>query len=1084
LGFRAIANLINQNKFALTFYLMTYSVQTAALNRREFFRNDPHFSPASSDTIVQLLQSAAMGSVAMQTAIVSDDAPALTYQQLWQQVTHIAQQLQHIGIKRQDTVAVVLPNGPAMAIAFLAVTRVATCAPLNPGYRTTEFEFYLTDLDAKALIVMANVDSEAIAVAEQRGIAIVQMNRSKAGDCCLSDGSGVEIPGQDVGLPEPTATDVALVLHTSGTTARPKIVPLTHGNLWTSAQNVATALRLTSTDRALNIMPLFHIHGLVGCLLATIVAGGSVICAPGFVADRFLDWLIQLQPTWYSAVPTLHQAILEQITQRDDWQSGHSLRLIRSSSSALPPQVMAAMVAAFQVPIVEAYGMTEAAHQMTCNPLDHQKPGSVGRSAGPEVAIMDAEGQMRAVGELGEVVIRGTNVTSGYTNNPIANQTAFTDGWFRTGDQGYLDADGYLFLNGRLKEIINRGGEKISPQEVDNVLMQLPQIRQAVTFAVAHPTLGEDVVAAVVLHSDRTISPTEIRQYVFERLAGFKVPSQIVVVDAIPKGPTGKLQRIGLADRLAAQLVIPTLRSRYGLETQVAEILAAELNQETIGVDDNFFLMGGDSLRGIGAVIQINDRFGLALPPPAIFEHPTVAALSRVVLEEVLRQFEALQDVAVTPGEDEEGHLRLVIYGVSVAGRSVTGKAIKQYLQSQLGDITVPYTFLSVATLPEKPTYRFRSQRLTTPPIELPDNLPDNPNVTSYVLPSVEPNVESNIISHVAPRIELERRLVEVCERVLVQDRIGVEDDLRQFRLGEFPEAALCQAIEKVCGTTVTPQQFHQTPTVAKMAERLLPGLIKQHQLWELDWNPIEPVVSDVPIDPVQDISQLPVFILNGGFYGLIAGAYHVAQQLGQTRPCYSIHARGLDGKEAPHTRIEEMAAEAIEGIRQLQPQGPYFLIGLCTGGTVAFEIAQQLRSAGESIGLLALVHTAAPKISSGQGKGFGASQVSDRPWKLPPDVEDAWRKTMPDNPHIVAVAKGIYQAQQNYRAQPYAGKMVLFQPQDGDKGAMMKGRKVWQKLAVGGLQIQRCAGDDMSMYAVHHLHALSAQLQHCLDQV
>jgi oxalate---CoA ligase len=927
--------------------------------KREGLSNDnanfPILSAPVPSTIVQVLRSAATGPVAANPAIVMDDASMLTYKQLWSQVSQIAEQLNHLGIQRQDSVAVVLPNGSAMAIAFLAVMGVGTCAPLNPGYRAAEFEFYLADLAAKALIVDAGSDSEAIAVAQQRGMVIVYIGRSVDGHLTLSDPTGIMVPmTEDLQL-EPTSSDVALVLHTSGTTARPKIVPLTHDNLWTSAQNVAKVLTLTEVDRCLNIMPLFHIHGLVGCLLATIAVGGSVICAPGFMADRFIDWLIKLQPTWYSAVPTLHQAMLEQTARRDDWQSRHRLRLIRSSSAALPPQVMQAMVAAFQVPIVEAYGMTEAAHQMTSNPLDLQKPGSVGRSAGPDVAIMDTQGQICAVGEMGEVVIRGANVTLGYANNPAANKMAFTDGWLRTGDQGYLDNEGYLFLNGRLKEIINRGGEKISPQEVDNVLMQLPQIQQAVTFAVIHPTLGEDIVAAVVLHSDREISPTEIRHYLFKKLAGFKVPSQIVMLDAIPKGPTGKLQRIGLADRLASQLIIPTLPPRYDLETCLAQIMAVTLKQATIGAKDNFFLLGGDSLRGMEAVAEINDRFGLELPPPVIFEHPTAATLSRVVLEMLLIQLADLQAVAVASGEDEDGHLRLVIYGVPVAGKLLTGKVVKQHLQARLADIAVPYTFMSVAKLPGKPTYQFQSPTVAAKPITQPAN------------------------HYVAPRIELERRLVEVCERILAHAAIGVEDDLRALSQDSLPELALLQGFDTACGMTITVDQLHQSPTVARIAEQLLPRLLKQHQLWGMDWNPIAPVVADGPIVPVQDISQLPVFILNGGFYGLIAGAYHVAQHLGQQRPCYSIHCRGLDGKEPPHTRIEDMAAEAIAGIRQIQPQGPYFLIGLCTGGTVAFEMAQQLRSTGETIGLLGVGAYGGPAGDSCQWARVWGSDWANR---------------------------------------------------------------------------------------------------------
>ena len=342
------------------------------------------------------------------------------------------------------------------------------------------------------------------------------------------------------------------MLHTSGTTSRPKLVSLTQLNLTTSAGNIAESLELTGADRCLNVMPLFHIHALMAAVLASLAAGGAVACTPGFDAFKFFDWLDDLQPSWYTAVPTMHQLILQRARGRSDVIERNPLRFLRSSSAALPPSVMEQLERAFGAPLVEAYGMTEASHQMTCNPLPPaaRKPGSVGRGTGVEVAVMDEGGGLLPGGETGEVVIRSGSVTRGYENNPEANAAAFTDGWFRTGDQGYLDRDGYLFLTGRLKEIINRGGEKVSPREVDEVLLRHPAVEQAVTFAVPHQRLGEEVAAAVVLAGGETAGERELREHAARHLAGFKVPRTIVFVDEIPKGPTGKLQRIGLAQQL------------------------------------------------------------------------------------------------------------------------------------------------------------------------------------------------------------------------------------------------------------------------------------------------------------------------------------------------------------------------------------------------------------------------------------------------------------------------------------------------------------------------------------------------------
>ncbi|HZD25467.1 MAG TPA: AMP-binding protein, partial [Alphaproteobacteria bacterium] len=448
----------------------------------------------------------------------------------------------------------VLPNGPEMAAAFVAVAGGATTAPLNPAYRTDEFDFYLGDLTAKALIVLRGEDSPARAVATQRGIPVLDLvpdGTGPAGSFTLEGADGPLAGGGEAALAG--ASDVALILHTSGTTSRPKMVPLSQANICASARHIGATLGLTADDRCLNIMPLFHIHGLMAAVLSSLAAGASVHCSPGFNALRFFQWLDEVKPTWYTAVPTMHQAILARAARNPDSVAGARLRLIRSSSSSLPPQVMAALEETFRCPVIESYGMTEAAHQMASNllPPGQRKPGTVGMAQGPEIAIMaESDGIVLPLGEAGEVVIRGPNVTAGYLENPEANVKAFTDGWFRTGDQGVLDADGYLTITGRLKEIINRGGEKISPREVDEVLMDHPAVAQAVTFAMPHDKLGEEVAAAVVLKEGTEATEAELRGFAAERLADFKVPRKVLILAEIPKGATGKLQRIGLAEKL------------------------------------------------------------------------------------------------------------------------------------------------------------------------------------------------------------------------------------------------------------------------------------------------------------------------------------------------------------------------------------------------------------------------------------------------------------------------------------------------------------------------------------------------------
>jgi acyl-CoA synthetase (AMP-forming)/AMP-acid ligase II len=486
-------------------------------------------------------------------ALAAPSTAPLAFAALRRLIADTAAALNGVGIGRGDRVAIALPSGAAAATAFLGVAAGATAAPLNPAYREDEFAFYLSDLNAKALVLPAGADSPALAVAARLNVPTIALegaDEEGAGSFRLNLGALAAASPQRGGFGE--ADDIALVLHTSGTTSRPKIVPLSQRNLSVSARNIVKTLRLTPADRGLCVMPLFHIHGLVAGVLAPLAAGGAVFCAPGFNAFRFFAWLEEARATWYSAVPTMHQAVLGRASDRREVIEANPLRFIRSSSASLPPQILAQLEAVFGAPVVESYGMTEAAHQMASNPLPpgRRRPGSVGIAAGPEIAIMDAGGALLSAGATGEIAIRGDNVTGGYENNPQANREGFTDGWFRTGDQGVMDAEGYLTITGRLKEIINRGGEKISPREVDEALMDHPAVHQAVTFAIPHPRLGEEVGAAVVAREGAEVGERELRAFVQARLADFKVPRKIVFVAEIPKGATGKLQRIGLAQKL------------------------------------------------------------------------------------------------------------------------------------------------------------------------------------------------------------------------------------------------------------------------------------------------------------------------------------------------------------------------------------------------------------------------------------------------------------------------------------------------------------------------------------------------------
>ena len=503
----------------------------------------------AAKTLHDLIKAGADGA----TALSAPGGTPLTFAGLRRLVDGTIADLNAHGIGRGDRVAIVLPNGPEMAAAFIAIAAGATSAPLNPSYKADEFEFYMTDLKAKLLIVAAGADSPAIGVAEKLGVDVARLEPTPdqgAGSFTLA------FPGRGGAASHggaAAADDIALVLHTSGTTSRPKIVPLKQSNVCASARNIRESLAFTPADRGLNIMPLFHIHGLIAGILAPLSAGGQVSCTPGYSLSKFFGWMETVDPTWYTAVPTMHQDILGRAPQHEALVKANKLRFIRSCSSSLPPQVMKAVEETFGAPVLEAYGMTEAAHQMASNPLPPlpHYPGSVGVATGPEIAIVDEDGEPLPAGETGEIVIRGDNVMGGYEANDKANAEAFTKhGWFRTGDQGMLTAEGYLSLTGRLKEIIIRGGEKISPREVDEILMDHPAVRQCVTFAMPHERLGEDVAAAIVLREGADASEADIRDFAGIHLAKFKVPAKILFLDEIPKGATGKLQRIGLAQKL------------------------------------------------------------------------------------------------------------------------------------------------------------------------------------------------------------------------------------------------------------------------------------------------------------------------------------------------------------------------------------------------------------------------------------------------------------------------------------------------------------------------------------------------------
>jgi acyl-CoA synthetase (AMP-forming)/AMP-acid ligase II/aryl carrier-like protein len=574
-------------------------------------------------------------------ASICPDAPALlglgpdgttvcilTYRRLVARIDATVATLAAAGTGPRARVACVAPPGVEAAVAFLGATALATAAPLNPAGDLAAFS-QVYDLLRPDVLLAADGVPAAVAAATACGLPVVAP---------VDPSGGGPAPGAGAAA-TPGADDIALLLPTSGTTSRPKLVPLTHSNLGASAANVRQTLELTAGDRCLNVMPLFHIHGLVAALLASLTAGGSVACAPAFEADRFAGWLTALDPTWYTAVPTIHQAVLRAARGP---ARGTRLRFARSSSSALPGTVLTALEEHFGVPVIEAYGMSEAAHQISSNPLPpgERVAGSVGFPAGPEVSVLDADGVPVATGRTGEVAIRGTNVITAYAEPVEANVTAFTGGWLRTGDEGHLDEQGRLRLTGRIKELVNRGGEKIAPREVEEELLEHPGIDEAVAFAVPHPVLGEEVGVAVVSAAGHDLTVADVRAYARARLVHFKLPRHVVVVPRIPKGPTGKVQRVNLAAQLGltgeqppATDVFAGRESATPLEAALLADLEDALGRPgTVAVHDDLVGAGCDSIQATGLLARIRERDGVELDLATFFRLGTVAELAAAVV--------------------------------------------------------------------------------------------------------------------------------------------------------------------------------------------------------------------------------------------------------------------------------------------------------------------------------------------------------------------------------------------------------------------------------------------------------------------
>jgi acyl-CoA synthetase (AMP-forming)/AMP-acid ligase II len=580
-------------------------------------------------------------------AILAPERKPLTYRQLLLQIDYVARKLNSMGLGRNDRIATVLPDGPEMAVTFISVASCATFVPMNPHYLAGEFSPYLSDLNAKSVIVQAGIETPVREVAKNLGIPVIELcplPEEEAGIFTLTGQAYPDSKDSDFASPD----DIALLLLTSGTTSMPKIVPLTQSIICTTARILSEGIKLDNNDRTLNISPLFHAQGLLGQLLSSLISGAGVVCTPGFFAPEFFEWMKEFSPTWYSASPHIHQLILERAGKNKKIIDEHPLRIIRTGAAPMPAGVLAELERIFNVPVIEVYGTTES-YPVSSNPMPpgKRKINSAGTATETDIAIMDERGNFLTSGETGEILVKGPTVISGYENNPEANRKSFINGWFRTGDQGFIDLEGYLFITGRIKEIINRGGEKISPGEVEKVLIEHPSVSQAVTFSVPHEKLGEDLAAAVVLKDNTSVTEIELREFVASRLSYFKVPGQVVFINEIPKGTTGKVQRIGLAEKLGIKSNLEQIKEKTDfvpaetpLEKELEKIWCHVLCLEQIGINDNFLFIGGDSILATQIIALVRKKMQVELTSFDFFESPTIAEQAMIIEELILKEIE------------------------------------------------------------------------------------------------------------------------------------------------------------------------------------------------------------------------------------------------------------------------------------------------------------------------------------------------------------------------------------------------------------------------------------------------------------
>lgn len=581
--------------------------------------------PAVVETIVALLCDRA-GSFENSIALETETGETRTYRELYEKASHIGACLIAAKLptsKKRPRIGIVLSNGSDMAVALLGVTFAGEAAPFFTGSTPSEFDLYFQSAQIDALLVTSDENGPVIGISQKREIPLLRLSS----DCRLAGLDPLPMPDFSI-----HPDDIALVLMTSGSTGRSKLVPLSHRNVCTSAGDICRSMNLGTEDRCLSMWEQYHVGGLVDLLLAPLLSGGCVISTTGFDAKKFYELLQNRQPTWFQGVPTTLNELVLYAKRTSIPCQPNSLRLIRSVAAALSPSLMKDVEMLFGVPVIQTFGMTEAGPLVASTPLppETRKPGSVGRSCGAEVRIVGSDGEALGKGLPGEITIRGANVFCGYEDDEEANAISFRHGWFHTGDIGYLDADGDLFLTGRIKQLINRGGEKVNPQEVDDALLEHPDVDEAAAFSISHKTLGEDIGAAVTLN--KPVEIEDLRAFLAFRLSAFKIPGRFTILDQLPRNPVGKIDRLALA-RITEASGAKTghVAPRTELESFLVNLWSRELSVNQVGINDDFSALGGDSLSSMRILIALEEVLGGTVPESVMASFSTIAELAQAL---------------------------------------------------------------------------------------------------------------------------------------------------------------------------------------------------------------------------------------------------------------------------------------------------------------------------------------------------------------------------------------------------------------------------------------------------------------------